>query len=143
MAKQGWFLRSASSGKPHSFINTVVIVLLNWLFPGRVFLYVVSVVTAAALLTGGPLSDTVAAMSTMFHNFQDILAHLDGLGLFHMDMRLDRMRRALTALNLTRPPFTVVQILGTNGKGSTAAFLAALCTAHGCKTGLYTSPHFV
>ncbi len=60
-----------------------------------------------------------------------------------MDMRLDRMRRALTALNLTRPPFTVVQILGTNGKGSTAAFLAALCTAHGCKTGLYTSPHFV
>lgn len=79
----------------------------------------------------------------MFHNFQDILAHLNGLGLFHMDMRLNRMRRALTALNLTRPPFTVVQILGTNGKGSTAAFLASLCAAHGCKTGLYTSPHFV
>lgn len=82
-------------------------------------------------------------MSTMFHNFQEVLAHLDGLGLFHMDMRLDRMRRALAALDLTRPPFTVVQILGTNGKGSTAAFLASLCAAHGCKTGLYTSPHFV
>ncbi|MDO5484148.1 MAG: bifunctional folylpolyglutamate synthase/ dihydrofolate synthase, partial [Desulfovibrionaceae bacterium] len=28
-------------------------------------------------------------------------------------------------------------------KGSTAAFLAALCREHGCRTGLYTSPHFV
>lgn len=82
-------------------------------------------------------------MNTMFHNFQEVLAHLDGLDLFHMDMRLDRMRRALAALDLTHPPFTVVQILGTNGKGSTAAFLASLCAAHGCKTGLYTSPHFV
>ena len=94
-------------------------------------------------LTDGALSDIVAGMSAMFHNFREILTHLDSLGLFHMDMRLGRMRRALSALGLTRPPFTVVQILGTNGKGSTAAFLASLCAAHGCKTGLYTSPHFV
>lgn len=78
-----------------------------------------------------------------FHSFAEIQSHLDSLGLFHMDLSLDRMRRALAALDLTRPPFAVVQILGTNGKGSTAAFLASLCTAHGCKTGLYTSPHFV
>lgn len=82
-------------------------------------------------------------MRTSFQNVREVLAHLDGLGLFHMDLSLNRMHNALGALDLTRPPFTVVQILGTNGKGSTAAFLASLCMAHGCKTGLYTSPHFV
>ena len=82
-------------------------------------------------------------MRTSFQNVWEVLAHLDGLGLFHMDLSLNRMHRALGALDLTRPPFTVVQILGTNGKGSTAAGLASLCMAHGCKTGLYTSPHFV
>ncbi|WP_308620188.1 glutamate ligase domain-containing protein [uncultured Desulfovibrio sp.] len=78
-----------------------------------------------------------------FHDFQGIQRHLDALGMFHMDLGLDRMRRALAALDLERPPFVVAQVLGTNGKGSTAAFLAELCAAHGCRAGLYTSPHFV
>lgn len=78
-----------------------------------------------------------------FRNFQDIQSHLDVLGMFHMDLGLERMRRALAALDLERPPFVVVQVLGTNGKGSTSAFLAELCTAYGCRVGLYTSPHFV
>ncbi|MBB5142229.1 bifunctional folylpolyglutamate synthase/dihydrofolate synthase [Desulfovibrio intestinalis] len=82
-------------------------------------------------------------MSQHFNNFMQIERHLDSLGLFHMDMGLDRMRRALSALGLARPPFVTVQILGTNGKGSTAAFLSSLCAAHGLRTGLYTSPHFV
>ena len=36
-----------------------------------------------------------------------------------------------------------VLIAGTNGKGSTAATLAAILTAAGYRTGLYTSPHLV
>ena len=82
-------------------------------------------------------------MKHFFSDFSQIQRHLDGLGLFHMDMGLDRMRRALSHLGLNRPPFVTVQILGTNGKGSTAAFLASLCRAHGLRTGLYTSPHLV
>lgn len=82
-------------------------------------------------------------MKHFFSDFSQIQRHLDGLGLFHMDMGLDRMRRALSHLGLTCPPFVTVQILGTNGKGSTAAFLSALCQSHGLRTGLYTSPHFV
>ena len=82
-------------------------------------------------------------MSQHFNNFTQIERHLDSLGLFHMDMGLDRMRRALSALGLARPPFVTVQILGTNGKGSTSAFLSSLCAAHGLRTGLYTSPHFI
>ncbi len=82
-------------------------------------------------------------MSQRFHSFADIQRHLDSLGLFHMDMRLGRMEDALLKLNLSRPPFVVAQVLGTNGKGSTSTFLASLAQAHGCRVGLYTSPHFV
>lgn len=35
------------------------------------------------------------------------------------------------------------QVIGTNGKGSCAFFLARLLSAHGLKCGLYTSPHLV
>lgn len=80
---------------------------------------------------------------TQFSSAADVVRHLDGLGLFHMDLGLKRMHRALKALHLTRPPFVTAQVLGTNGKGSTAAFLASLGMAHGCRVGLYTSPHFV
>ena len=82
-------------------------------------------------------------MRQHFSDFTHIEQHLDSLGLFHMDMGLDRMRHALSALGLVRPPFVTVQVLGTNGKGSTASFLASLCAAHGLRAGLYTSPHFV
>lgn len=77
------------------------------------------------------------------HSYEDVLAHLDGLGLFHMDMGLGRMERALRTLGVSRLPCPVVQVAGTNGKGSTSAFLQSLAMAHGFRTGLYTSPHFL
>lgn len=49
----------------------------------------------------------------------------------------------LQALDNPERAFTVVQIAGTNGKGSTAAMLDSICRAAGIKTGLYTSPHLV
>ena len=78
-----------------------------------------------------------------FHSFDDVQDHLDTLGLFHMDFGLDRMRNALDALGLLAPPFVTVQIVGTNGKGSTSTFLSCVARAHGLNVGLYTSPHFV
>ncbi|ABM27506.1 bifunctional folylpolyglutamate synthase/dihydrofolate synthase [Desulfovibrio desulfuricans] len=79
----------------------------------------------------------------MFRTYDDVVAHLEGLGLFHMDFGLDRMHAALAALDLTRPPYAVAQVVGTNGKGSTSTFLASIAQAHGLRTGLYTSPHFL
>ena len=83
----------------------------------------------------------------MFRSFEEVLSFLDGLGMFHMDFGLDRMYRAIKALRLEPgldgwQPY-IVQIVGTNGKGSTSTFLASIGCAHGLKTGLYTSPHFV
>ncbi len=39
--------------------------------------------------------------------------------------------------------FASVHVGGTNGKGSTAAFLAAMLREEGLRVGLYTSPHLV
>lgn len=75
--------------------------------------------------------------------FDDVLTHLNGLGLFNMDMGLARMKGTLEKLGLTRFPCPAVQVVGTNGKGSTATFLQSLALAHGFRAGLYTSPHFV
>ncbi len=70
-------------------------------------------------------------------------AYLDSLGLFHMELGPQRMRTALDGLSLATLPHLAVQVVGTNGKGSTGAFLAALLAAHGLPTGLYLSPHFL
>ncbi len=56
---------------------------------------------------------------------------------------LDRMRRALAALGRPETGFPAVLVLGTNGKGSTSALLAAMLQSHGMNAGLYTSPHLV
>lgn len=69
-------------------------------------------------------------------------AYLESLGLFHMELGPGRMHAALAGLSLTTLPHLAVQVVGTNGKGSTGAFLAALLAAHGLPTGLYLSPHF-
>lgn len=56
---------------------------------------------------------------------------------------LAHMRVLLAALGHPEKRFPAVLIAGTNGKGSTAATLAAIVEASGLKTGLYTSPHLV
>ncbi len=83
-----------------------------------------------------------------FNDFAAITTHLDGLSSFHWDLSLERIGRVLGRLTATGPGSSAqktlaVQVVGTNGKGSTASFLAALGQAHSLRVGLYTSPHFV
>jgi dihydrofolate synthase / folylpolyglutamate synthase len=49
----------------------------------------------------------------------------------------------LERLQRRTPPFGVITVSGTNGKGSTVAMLEAILRAAGYRTGLYTSPHLV
>ena len=56
---------------------------------------------------------------------------------------LDHMRLLLAALGHPEQGFPSVLVAGTNGKGSTAATLAAILQASGLTTGLYTSPHLI
>ena len=54
---------------------------------------------------------------------------------------LERTRQLLSAMGNPEEKLHFVHIVGTNGKGSTAAMLASVLTAAGYRTGLYTSPY--
>lgn len=56
---------------------------------------------------------------------------------------LERVEAALHRLGDPHKALVAVTIAGTNGKGSTAAFLASILHTAGYRTGLYTSPHLV
>jgi dihydrofolate synthase / folylpolyglutamate synthase len=58
-----------------------------------------------------------------------------------IDLTLTRVREVARRLNLLTPDFRVVTVGGTNGKGSTVAFLDALLRCAGLRSGRFTSPH--
>ncbi len=61
-----------------------------------------------------------------------------------IDLSLDRLRTLLDRLdNPERRLPPVVHVAGTNGKGSTCAFLRAMAEAAGSRVHVYTSPHLV
>ena len=78
---------------------------------------------------------------------QSLASSLERLKRLHpqtIDLSLDRVQRLLRRLGdpqAALPP--VVHVAGTNGKGSTIAFLKALLNAHGRSTHVYTSPHLI
>lgn len=60
-----------------------------------------------------------------------------------IDLRLDRMERALALFDHPEKTFPAFHIAGTNGKGSTAAMLHRILCSAGYRVALYTSPHLV
>ena len=73
-----------------------------------------------------------------------IVARLNALHPKKIDLSLDRVQRLLAALGSPErklPP--VIHVAGTNGKGSTIAFLRAILEAACKRVHVYTSPHLV
>lgn len=77
--------------------------------------------------------------------FDEALAYLLSLGheTLTIKLGLENTETLLAALGNPQEQFPAVQIAGTNGKGSTAAFLDSICRASGIRVGLFTSPHLV
>jgi dihydrofolate synthase/folylpolyglutamate synthase len=71
------------------------------------------------------------------------LAYMYGLERFGIRMGLEGMQALMEALGHPERQFASVHITGTNGKGSTAAFLDSMLRQGDLKVGLYTSPHLV
>src|SRR2546423_9128792 len=77
--------------------------------------------------------------------FDEALAYLLSLGheTLTIKLGLENTETLLAALGNPQEQFPAVQIAGTNGKGSTAAFLDSICRASGIRAGLFTSPHLI
>lgn len=78
-------------------------------------------------------------------NFDESVNYLLSLGneVLAMKLGLENISKLLRALGNPQNNYLKVQIAGTNGKGSTVAFLEATCVAAGIKVGATTSPHLV
>jgi dihydrofolate synthase / folylpolyglutamate synthase len=70
------------------------------------------------------------------------LAYLETLHPKAISLGLERVRAVHDRLALA-PACPVVTVTGTNGKGSTSAFLERMLSAGGYRIGLYTSPHLL
>jgi dihydrofolate synthase/folylpolyglutamate synthase len=60
-----------------------------------------------------------------------------------IELGLDRVRAVWLRMGAPRPAPVVITVGGTNGKGSTVAFLEAMLAAGGKRVGCYTSPHLL
>ena len=60
-----------------------------------------------------------------------------------IELGLDRVREVWNRMGAPSPAPVVITVGGTNGKGSTVAFLEAMLSASGRRVGCYTSPHLL
>jgi dihydrofolate synthase/folylpolyglutamate synthase len=77
-------------------------------------------------------------------SLDELIARLSALHSRHIDLGLERMHRLLARLDHPEnklPP--VIHVAGTNGKGSTVAYLRAILETAGLRVHVYTSPWLV
>ena len=74
----------------------------------------------------------------------DVVARLTALHPSRIDLNLDRINRLLERLDHPEKKLPlVIHVAGTNGKGSTVAYLRATLEAAGLRVHAYTSPYLV
>lgn len=76
-------------------------------------------------------------------DYRETLTYLDVLAESGIKLGLDSMRKFLITLGSPQNSVPAIHVAGSNGKGSTAAFLSSILVEAGYRVGLYTSPHLV
>ncbi len=79
----------------------------------------------------------------MDKQLQAWLRKLEAMQPDRIELGLDRIKTVARAAGLDRPGFRIVTVAGTNGKGSTVAYIDSVLRRSGFVTGVYTSPHFI
>jgi len=79
----------------------------------------------------------------MERTLSEWLEYQDGVHPKDIAMGLERVRAVAERMRLGPVAEHVVTVAGTNGKGSTVAFLEAIARAAGLRVGAYTSPHLL
>ena len=72
---------------------------------------------------------------------QKILSNFQKLHPKEIDLSLDRIKNLCAKLGNPQDEIQCIQVCGTNGKGSTIAFLHSILKEANIKSNIYTSPH--
>ena len=75
--------------------------------------------------------------------YQACLEKIYKLGRFGIKLELETIENILAKLGNPHKNYKIVHVAGTNGKGSTAAYIASILQTAGFKTGVYPSPHLI
>ncbi|WP_432767055.1 bifunctional tetrahydrofolate synthase/dihydrofolate synthase [Xanthomonas campestris] len=86
---------------------------------------------------------TSGSTVTTPNTLSDWLAYIEQQHPQNIAMGLERVREVAARLQIAAPATHVIVVGGTNGKGSTVAFIEAIGRAAGWKVGAYTSPHLL
>lgn len=73
-------------------------------------------------------------------NYEDARKYIDSIARFGSKLGLDNIRNLMGYLGNPQEKIKMVHVAGTNGKGSTVAFLCSILMEAGYRTGMYTSP---
>ena len=73
--------------------------------------------------------------------YNEIVNSLDSISQFASSTGLERGRQLLHDMNNPEKSLKIIDVAGTNGKGSVCAYIAGILQHNGYKTGLFTSPH--
>ena len=76
-------------------------------------------------------------------DYKDAVAYIHSLERFGSKPGLERIGALVERLGNPQDKLKYIHIAGTNGKGSTAAFISSVLTCAGYSTGLYTSPFLI
>ena len=74
---------------------------------------------------------------------EECMAYLDTPNFMNPDPGLENIAALLEELDNPQKDLHFIHIAGTNGKGSTAAFMERILRESGYRTGLYTSPYLI
>ncbi len=85
----------------------------------------------------------IGAVEMKHQDPKSVFDYIFGLTVPGVKLELSRVKTFMQHLGNPQSAYPVIHIAGTNGKGSTAAMLAAILSAYGKKTGLFTSPHLI
>ncbi|MFV0465543.1 MAG: bifunctional folylpolyglutamate synthase/dihydrofolate synthase [Lachnospiraceae bacterium] len=77
------------------------------------------------------------------NRYQDIVGRIESAKRFGSTPGIEVSKKLLAAVGHPEKDLQFIHIAGTNGKGSTAAFLCSILNISGISNGLFTSPHLI
>jgi dihydrofolate synthase / folylpolyglutamate synthase len=74
-------------------------------------------------------------------NYNEAIEYIENTGKFGINLGLQRIKKLCELLGNPEKELKVIHVAGTNGKGSTTAFIASVLKEQGYRVGIYTSPY--